>query len=69
MFDQPIHPICYRSAAEIAEAIGVDKRRIPKLVRDAELPAWKEDGKWKALPHKLIEWMEKRQAMFSQSQE
>ncbi len=53
-------PILFRDAAEIAVALGVYRKRIKTLVDHHDFPAWKEDGKWKALPHEVVEWLEKR---------
>ncbi len=53
-------PILFRSAAEIAEALGVYRKRIKSLVEKNDFPAWKEDGRWKALPHEVVEWLENR---------
>jgi len=53
-------PILFRSAQEIADALGVYRKRIKFLVDHHNFPAWKEDGKWKALPHEIVDWLEQR---------
>lgn len=48
-----------KGAEEIAEVIKEDKNKIPFLVRDEKLPAWKRDGSgpWRALKVDLFNWL------------
>lgn len=55
-----------RGATEIAEFIKEDAKKIPELVKNEGLPAWKREGRgpWRALNFELQNWMIRQQRKY-----
>ncbi|EHJ49534.1 phage transcriptional regulator, AlpA [Solidesulfovibrio carbinoliphilus subsp. oakridgensis] len=53
-------PVIVKSAKRISEEIGYGRETIPALVAHGGLPAWKEDGVWRAVYDELVEWAKQR---------
>lgn len=52
-----IKPI-FLNSAQIAEAVGIGKKEIPRYVKDYDMPAYKEErsGRWRARYEELDAW-------------
>jgi hypothetical protein len=55
-----------RGAKEIGEVIGRGRNEVLRLIKEEDLPAWKEtpSSPWQALPEDLREWLRKRRARY-----
>lgn len=54
-----INKLALKGAKEIADAVGLNHKEIPRLVKEEKLPAFKLNGKgnWLALPEDLQRWL------------
>lgn len=53
--------IAIKGAVAIANAVGLNRKEVGRMVRERGLPAFKLDGKtWVALPEDLKGWMRKQ---------
>lgn len=62
-------PMVIVGREEIARSICVSPRAIARLVREEDLPAWRESMNcpWKALPNDLRAWLQQRRDRFMQT--
>ena len=54
--------IVLRGAKEIGQALGKGRNEVVRLIREEDLPAWKEtpSSPWQALPEDLHRWVRER---------
>ena len=54
--------IVLRGAKEIGQALGKGRNEVVRLIREEDLPAWKEtpSSPWQALPEDLQRWVRER---------
>jgi hypothetical protein len=53
--------IAIKGTVAIANAVGLNRKEIGRMVKERALPAFKLDGKtWVALPEDLKDWMRKQ---------
>ena len=56
MTEKNVNPVWLTGSKEIGQAIGFAPRKVPKLVAEQDLPAFKFCGRWTATLEDVAAW-------------